>query len=112
MTFYWCKVAKDHFPDATEVLVDMLLNSKFDPEDIEKERQVIIEEINMCKDSPSQQVGMLIDELLWPEHPLGRDIAGTKESVAGIDREMLLELSESQIHSGEYRGHGHRQCPA
>ena len=89
LTFYWCKVAQNHFPTALEVLVDMLLHSNFYPEDIEKERQVIIEEIHMCKDSPSQQAGILIDELLWPDHPLGRDIAGTSESVASINSEML-----------------------
>ncbi len=96
LTFYWCKVTKDHFPDATEVLVDMLLNSNFNSEDIEKERQVIIEEINMCKDAPSQQVGLLIDEVLWPQHPLGRDIAGTKDSVGGIDRKTLLQFLGSR----------------
>ncbi len=90
LTVYWCKVAKPHFPLALDVLVDMLLNSRFDPEDIERERQVIIEEINMVRDSPSQQVSMLIDELLWPKHPLGRDIAGSKESVAAITRDMML----------------------
>jgi predicted Zn-dependent peptidase len=96
LTFYWAKVTRDHFHTAAEVLVNMLLNSKFNPEDIEKERQVIVEEINMCKDSPSQQVGLLIDELLWPEHPLGRDIAGTKESMAGINREMLLNFLKTK----------------
>jgi predicted Zn-dependent peptidase len=72
------------------VLADMLRNSLFRPEDIEKERQVIIEEIHMGKDSPSQQVGLLIDELLWPDHPLGRDIAGTIETVTAIGRPQLL----------------------
>ncbi len=69
----------------------MLLHSKFDTQDIEKECQVIIEEINMSKDSPSQQVDMLIDELLWPNHPLGRDIAGSRESVADITRDVMLD---------------------
>jgi predicted Zn-dependent peptidase len=96
LTFYWAKVTKSHFPAAAEVLVDMVLNSKFNPEDIEKERQVIVEEINMCKDSPSQQVGLLIDDLLWPDHPLGRDIAGTKESMAAINREMLLNFLKTR----------------
>jgi predicted Zn-dependent peptidase len=100
LTFYWCKVTRDHFSTATEVLVDMLLNSNFKSEDIEKERQVIIEEIHMCKDSPSQQVGLLIDELLWPGHPLGRDIAGTGESVNGIDRNMLLDFLNSRYTPG------------
>lgn len=96
LTFYWCKVSEDHFADAADVLADMLRHSKFNPDDIEKERQVIIEEINMCKDSPSQQVGMLIDEILWPQHPLGRDIAGTKESVADIDRPKLLNYLDTK----------------
>jgi predicted Zn-dependent peptidase len=78
----------------------MLLNSRFDPADIEKERQVIIEEINMSYDSPVQQVSMLIDELLWPKHPLGRDIAGSKESVTAITKDMLLSYLNGQYQPG------------
>jgi predicted Zn-dependent peptidase len=100
MTFYWCKVAQDHFAAASEVLVDMIINSNFAAGDIEKERQVIIEEINMCKDSPSQQVGLLIDELLWHGHPLGRDIAGDRRSVSGIDREKLLHFLKDRYAPG------------
>jgi predicted Zn-dependent peptidase len=96
LTVYWCKVAKLHFPLALDVLADILLNSRFDPADIERERKVIIEEINMGKDSPSQLVNMLIDEILWPDHPLGRDIAGSKESVAAITREMMLNYLSCQ----------------
>ncbi len=96
LTVYWCKVAQSHLPLALDVLADMLLQAKFDPQDIKKERQVIIEEINMSKDSPSQQVDMLIDELLWPNHPLGRDIAGSKESVAAITRDMMLDYLAGQ----------------
>ena len=100
LTVYWCKVARPHFHLALDVLVDMLLNSRFDPVDIEKERQVIIEEINMGNDSPSQRVAMLIDELLWPEHPLGRDTAGNKASVAAITRDMLLGYLAGQYQPG------------
>ncbi len=96
LTLYWCKVTQPHFELALDVLADMLLHSKFDPQDIEKERQVIIEEINMSKDSPAQQVDMLIDGLLWPKHPLGRDIAGSKESVAAITRDMMLDYRQGQ----------------
>ena len=96
ITVYWCKVAQPHFLLALEVLVDMLLRSRFDPADIERERQVIIEEINMGMDSPQQWVNILIDELLWPEHPLGRDIAGSKQSVAAITREMMLDYLAGQ----------------
>jgi len=96
LTVYWCKVAQSHFPLVLDVLVDMLLHSKFDPQDIERERQVIIEEIHMSKDSPIQRVDMLIDELLWYNHPLGRDIAGSKESVTAITRDMMLDYREGQ----------------
>jgi len=95
-TLYWARVAQPHFPLALDVLIDILLNSKFEPEEIEKERQVIIEEINMTKDVPFQQVHLMIDELLWPGHPLGRDIAGTRESVTATTRDMLLDHVKSQ----------------
>jgi len=100
VTAYWCKVAQPHLHLAFDVLVDMLLNSRFDPKDIEKERQVIIEEINMNNDAPSQRVGILIDELLWQEHPLGRDTAGTRETVANITREMMLDYLASHYQPG------------
>jgi len=96
LTVYWCKVAQPHFPLALDVLADILLHSRFDPADIERERQVITEEINMSKDSPSQLVNMLIDELLWPQHALGRDIAGSKESVAAITRETMVDYLANQ----------------
>ncbi len=96
LTVYWCKVAQHHFPLALEVLVDMLLHSRFDPQDIERERQVIIEEINMSKDFPPQRVDMLIDELLWSNHPLGRDVAGNKESVTAITKDIMLDYLAGQ----------------
>jgi predicted Zn-dependent peptidase len=96
LTLYWCKVAQLHFPLALDVLADMLLHSKFDPKDIESERKVIFEEINMERDSPQQLADLLIDELLWPGHPLGRDIAGSKQSVAAITRETMLDYQAHQ----------------
>ena len=96
MTIYWCKVAKPHFAVSMDVLVDMLVNSRFDETDIEKERQVIIEEIRMTKDQPSQEVNVLYDELMWPDHPLGADTAGTVKSVTGINRDMLFEFMRTR----------------
>ena len=96
LTVYWCKVAQPHLSLALDVLADIVLNSRLDPADIERERQVISEEINMSKDSPSQLASMLIDELLWPQHPLGRDIAGSKESVAAMTREMIVDYLGKQ----------------
>jgi predicted Zn-dependent peptidase len=96
LTIYWCKVARPHFDSALDVMADILTDSVFDPAEIEKERQVIIEEINMSLDSPAQRTSMLIDELLWPEHPLGRDIAGSRESVGAISRDMMLAYMAAQ----------------
>ena len=91
LTTYWAKVGQDHFSIALDVLSDMLLNSKLDEEELEKERGVIIEEINMTLDRPSDWVHQLAAGLIWPDHPLGRDQAGTKETVSGISRTMLQE---------------------
>ncbi|MGA8849023.1 MAG: pitrilysin family protein [Dehalococcoidia bacterium] len=90
ITVFWCKVASPHFSIALDVLSDLLLNSRFVNKDIEQERQVIMEEINMNLDIPQQQISMLIDELLWPEQPLGREVSGYKETVSSITREQLL----------------------
>jgi len=95
LTVYGCKVARPHFPIAIDVLADMLLNSRFAPQDIETERQVIIEEIKLTKDSPPQRVGLLADDLLWPNHPLGRDIAGSEQSMNSINRETILSNFKS-----------------
>jgi predicted Zn-dependent peptidase len=91
LSLYWCKVAQPHFPLALDVLADMLLHSRFDLKDIESERRVIIEEINMERDSPAHLVDLLIDELLWPAHPLGRDTAGSKRTVTAITRKTMLD---------------------
>ncbi len=96
LTVYWCKVAQPHFLHALEVLADMLTHSRFDRGDTEKERKVITEEINMARDVPQHWVNIIIDGLLWPEHPLGRDVAGNKESVAAITREMMLDYLAGQ----------------
>jgi len=96
LTVYWCKVARPHFLLALDLMVDMLRNSKFKAEDVEKERQVIIEELNMSMDSPQQRVNMLIDEVLWPDQALGRDVAGTKETVAAITRQAILDYLAHQ----------------
>jgi len=96
LTVYWCKVAQPHFHLALDVLADMVLHSRFGRKDIEKERQIIVEEISMSKDAPNQLVGMILDELLWPDHPLGRDVAGTNKSVADMTREQMLDYMASE----------------
>jgi len=92
LTVFWCKVASQHFELALDILIDLLRNSRFDNDDINRERQVIIEEINMSLDSPRQRVDMLIDELLWQGQPLGRDVAGSKESVSLLTQEQIVNF--------------------
>ncbi len=92
LTVFWCKVASQHFNLALDVLVDLIRNSRFDIKDINRERQIIIEEINMSLDSPQQRVDMLIDELLWAGQPLGRDSAGKKEIVANLTQQQILDF--------------------
>jgi len=99
-TVYWAKVTRSHMSTALDLLFDVTVHSMFEPVEIEKERQVVIEEINMNLDIPQQRVSMLIDSLLWPDQPLGRDIAGTKETVGSIQRGALLSYLGRQYRAG------------
>mgnify|MGYP006284555369 FL=1 len=89
-TVYFAKVARPHLSLGVDLLFDMAQNSLFDAREMDKERRVVIEEIRMNLDIPQQRVSMLIDTLLWPDQPLGRDIAGTIESVSAVSRETLV----------------------
>ncbi len=95
VTTYWAKVAHHHLPVALDVLVDIFRNSLFDPDEIERERQVIIQEISRMMDMPDSWVHVLIQQLIWPQHPVGWEIAGTKESVSGITRQSMLDYVQS-----------------
>lgn len=90
-TCYYAKFLSKHFRKVFDVLSDMSLRPLLKSVDIEKERTVIIEEIKMYKDLPQFQVQELFDGLLWPDHPLGRNIAGTVASVSGISRAQLMD---------------------
>jgi predicted Zn-dependent peptidase len=92
LTSYWCKLASQHLELAIDVIVDLLRFPLFRKDDIEKERQVVIEEINMSLDSPQQRVCMLFDELMWPGKPMGRDVAGSKETVTAITKKQMLDV--------------------
>ena len=70
-TGYWIKSTKEHFPTVIDVLSDMILSSKLLPEEIEREKGVIAEEINMYEDMPQRKVGDLFEGLLYKGHPLG-----------------------------------------
>jgi predicted Zn-dependent peptidase len=99
-TTYWCKMASEHFELAVDVLTDLLRNPLFRAEDVEKERGVIIEEINMSMDSPQQRVCMLYDAMMWPGRPLGRDVAGSRETVTSITGQAMQEYMERNYGAG------------
>ena len=96
LTSYWCKVPLTHFQEALDVLADMVKEPLYEAEEIEKERQVILEELSMTYDVPSYRAELLIDEVMWPDQPLGRDVGGTRDTVAGISRDMLLDYMHRQ----------------
>jgi predicted Zn-dependent peptidase len=90
-TGYYVKCAAEHRDVALDVLVDMLRNSKFDGEEIEREKGVIVEEMNMYYDTPRDYLEGVYDELLYGDQPLGWDIIGTKETIRSAARETFME---------------------
>lgn len=90
LTSYYVKVAQQHGSLALDLLADMLRHSRFLTAEIEKERHVITEELHMTEDMPQDLVNSLIDELIWPDHPLGQEVAGTEASINALRRPALL----------------------
>ena len=90
-TAYFAKVDAKHFDLALDVVSDIYLNSKLDPKEIEKERGVILEEINMYEDTPIAQIGDIFEELLYGDQPAGWETIGTKENVKNLKRENFLD---------------------
>ena len=90
LTGYYVKCASETRDVALDVLVDMLRNSKFDPEEIDKEKGVILEEMNVYLDTPQRYVGTVYDQLLFGDQPLGWDILGTRETIEGTTRRPSL----------------------
>jgi predicted Zn-dependent peptidase len=80
-TIFWAKVPADRVGVAVSVLSDMLFRPRFLAEDVDRERQVVIEELRMYEDSPQDHVHTLFDAVMWPDHPLGWDVAGTEATV-------------------------------
>ncbi len=93
LTAYWTRVPAEHLDVGVDVLFDIVSNSRLDPADVERERMVILEELRMYQDQPQDYVQNLFEELMWPGHPLGRDIAGTEESVSRLTRDDILEYA-------------------
>src|SRR6185436_4024260 len=90
-TGYYVKCAAEHAPTAFDVLTDMIGHSRFDPDEIEREKGVIIEEMNMYFDTPRDFMSGLYESLLYGDQPLGWDIIGRKETVRAATRETFLD---------------------
>lgn len=95
LTVYWAKVGDHRFVPTLDILADSLRHSLLEREELEKERQVILDELSMSEDSPSDIVNLLIDEVVWPDQPLGRDAGGTPASVRGIERDDVTGYLKS-----------------
>jgi predicted Zn-dependent peptidase len=97
-TGYFVRCAAESRDVALDVIVDMLRNSKFDPDEIEREKGVIVEEMNMYYDTPRDYIGNLYDQLLYGDQPLGWDIVGREETVRGATRDTFMSYLGTWYH--------------
>lgn len=92
LTCYYARVLDEHLPAMAEILGDMFCHSLFDEEELEKEKGIILDEIDMYEDSPEDLVQEQLQKLVWKAHPLGYIISGTEENVRHITRNELTEF--------------------
>ncbi len=97
-TGYWIKATPEHFEVMVDVLSDMIINPLLSEEEIEREKGVIVEEINMYEDTPQQKVSDIFETLLYGNHPLGLEIAGKKERVKAFNRKTFVDYMKSLYH--------------
>lgn len=95
-TGYWVKVAAPKLPAALDIISDMLLNSKIEAEEIEREKGVIIEELNMYEDNPMMHVEDVFESLLYGDTPAGWETIGTKKNISGFKRGDFMKYLEAQ----------------
>ena len=89
-TAYYAKVLKDDTELAVDLLADILLNSTFDPDELDRERMVVLQEIGQTNDTPDDVVFDIFQETAFPDQALGRPVLGTAEIVGGMNRDMLI----------------------
>src|SRR6201997_699037 len=94
------KVLDEHVPTALDILSDLVLNPTFDTADIARERGVIMEEIKMDEDNPDYLVHEIFTQNFWKDHPLGKPILGTKETVRGFEQPVVLDLYRQRFVPG------------
>jgi predicted Zn-dependent peptidase len=87
---YSAKVLDDHLPVAFDILSDLVLNPKFDPDEMERERRVVLEEIKMEEDTPDDLICEIFTQNFWRNQPLGRPILGTRRTVSRLDRDTVV----------------------
>jgi predicted Zn-dependent peptidase len=102
MTGFATKVADTSLPQAIDLLADIVANPRFDQHDLEREQMVILEEMKMVEDTPDELLGELFNAAYFPDHPLGRPIEGTRETVPTFDHKATLafharEFSHSNL---------------
>ncbi len=88
-----------HYERAIELVADIVINSTFPEKEISKERDVVIDEINHYKDTPSEEIYDEFENLLFDGHPLGKNILGTPQEVQSINRERILSFVENHYHT-------------
>src|SRR5882672_8771673 len=96
------KVLDEHVPVAIDILSDLVLNPTFDPKDITREKGVIMEEIKMDEDNPDYLVHEIFTQNFWKDHPLGKPILGTKETVKGFEQPLVLDLYQKRFTAGNF----------
>ncbi len=85
------RVLDRHFPQIVDILSDLFLASAFDREEMIREKQVVLQEINMVEDTPEEYVHLLHGRHCWPNHPLGMSVLGSGDSVTSFDQGLLLD---------------------
>jgi len=98
---FYASVLKDHYSKAAELLFDITFNSTFPSKQIEKERQVILEEMAMYRDSPDDSIQDELDELVFENHALGRNILGTEETVSRFSQQDFFDFISSRLDTSE-----------
>lgn len=99
-TCYYIKAPSAHKRLALDILFDIYLHSRFDPEEVERERQVVLQEIRMTEDSPEELIHDIFQRAMWGEHPIGRPIQGTMETVGSISRNGIKAYFNKVVKKG------------
>jgi predicted Zn-dependent peptidase len=94
-TGYYIRCAGEERDTALDVLVDMIRHSKFDPEEVEREKGVILEEMNMYVDTPRDYIGSVYEDLVYGDNPLGWETLGTKQTIRDATRETFLDYLDT-----------------